>query len=157
MSLPPEVLETYEVLGRIREGGMGAVYKVRHRRLGALRVVKILHAEDRADPDLIARFAREARLGGELSHPNLSQIHDVSEDYTWAVMEYIDGVPLDELLRTDGPLPTGLAVERWPRPGRPGSIPGSKTGSRWRASRSLRLRSSRCRCSSRWIKSNRPR
>jgi serine/threonine protein kinase len=74
-------------------------------------VVKILHSEDRADPDLIARFAREARLGGELSHPNLTQIHDVSEDYTWAVMEYIDGVALDELLRTEGSLPVGLAVE----------------------------------------------
>jgi serine/threonine-protein kinase len=111
MTLPPEVLETYEVLERIREGGMGAVYKVRHRRLGALRVVKILHSEDRADPELIARFAREARLGGELSHPNLAQILDLSEDCTWAVMEYIDGVPLDEMLRTEGPLPVGLAVE----------------------------------------------
>jgi serine/threonine-protein kinase len=111
MTLPHEVLETYENLGRIREGGMGAIYKVRHRRLGALRVVKILHSEDRADPELIARFAREARLGGELSHPNLAQILDLSEDCTWAVMEYIDGVPLDEMLRTEGPLPVGLAVE----------------------------------------------
>ncbi len=111
MSLPPEVQETYEVLGRIREGGMGSVYKVRHRRLGVLRVVKILHSGMRADPDLAERFVREARLGGGLSHPNLAQILDLSADYTWAVMELIDGLPLDERLRREGPLPVALALE----------------------------------------------
>jgi len=111
MTLPPEVLETYEVLGRIGEGGMGAVYKVRHRRLGALRVIKILHPEDRADPELIERFKREAQLGSGLSHPNLAHILDLSEDCTWAVMEYIDGVALDDLLLKEGPQPVGLALE----------------------------------------------
>lgn len=111
MTLPPEVLETYEVLGRIREGGMGAVYKVRHRHLGAIRVVKVLRPEDRADPELIERFKREARLGGGLSHPNLAQILDLSPDFTWAVMEYVDGIALDDLLRKQGPQPVGLALE----------------------------------------------
>jgi serine/threonine-protein kinase len=90
----------YEVLRKLREGGMGAVYLVRHRLLGELRVVKVLRAQLALDSDLRARFLREARMASQLRHPNIAQLYDFSVDEQGnaaIVLEYIDGVTFEDL------------------------------------------------------------
>ncbi|HEX2224188.1 MAG TPA: serine/threonine-protein kinase, partial [Thermoanaerobaculia bacterium] len=104
----------YEVLHKIREGGMGAIYKVRHRLLDEVRVVKVIRSH--ADPEGEAgeRFLREARAAIRLRHPNIANLHDfaIAEDgQAFIVMEFIDGWSLLELLQGYGPPPLPLAVE----------------------------------------------
>lgn len=114
MSLPVDIEEKYEVLGRLGAGGMGEVYKVRHRLLDELRVVKVLRAQVAASVPLRTRFHREARAAIRLRHPHIAQVYDFSIDprgTAFLVMEYIDGLSLKELLDQGPPPCVGAAVE----------------------------------------------
>ncbi|HSS45173.1 MAG TPA: serine/threonine-protein kinase, partial [Thermoanaerobaculia bacterium] len=116
MAQPPGTLieGKYEILGKIREGGMGAIYKVRHRLLDEIRVVKVMRPQVSADEELKRRFIQEAKTATRLKHPNLGTIHDfaLDEDGTaYLVMEFIEGVNFAELLALKGCPETGLALE----------------------------------------------
>lgn len=103
----------YEILERISEGGMGAVYLVRHRLLEEVRVVKTVRPQFAGDETLRARFLREARTAVKLRHPNIAQMYDFTMDEdgnAFIVMEYIEGIGLDELLRRIGVPSLGLAM-----------------------------------------------
>ncbi len=92
----------YEVLKKLREGGMGAIFLVRHRLLDELRVIKVLRSQVAEDADLRERFQREARAAIQLRHPNIAQLYDFSidEDGTaYIILEYIDGITLEEFGR----------------------------------------------------------
>jgi serine/threonine-protein kinase len=89
----------YEVVRKLREGGMGTIYLVRHRLLEELRVIKVLRSQLTSDEDLKQRFLREAKTAILLRHPNIAQLYDFSIDVegnAYIVMEYIDGVTLEE-------------------------------------------------------------
>ncbi len=104
----------YEILEKLREGGMGAIYKVRHRLLDEIRVIKLMRQQLVEDPELKARFLREARLAIKLRHPNIAQLYDftVDDDGTaFIVMEYIDGLTLEDVLSFHGPPPLGFTLE----------------------------------------------
>ncbi len=103
----------YEILAKIREGGMGAVYKVRHQLLDEVRVIKVIRHHLEASPDLADRFRREAQVAIRLRHPNIAQLHDFAVDAdgnAFIVMEFIDGVTLEELGGA-APAPVGLVLE----------------------------------------------
>src|SRR5439155_15767669 len=106
--LAKEIEATYEVLAKMGEGGMGAVYKVRHRFFDEIRVVKVMQAQLEPLPELKERFLGEARRGKQLRHPNLAEVIDfsIAADGTYyIVMEYIEGVTLREVVaRNGGPL-----------------------------------------------------
>ncbi len=102
MDLPglQRIEEHYEVLGKLGEGGMGAIYKVRHRLLGEERVVKVMRAHLSDDEGPRSRFLREALAAVKLRHPNIAQIHDliVDDDGTaFMVIEFIDGRNLKQI------------------------------------------------------------
>lgn len=103
----------YEILAKIKEGGMGAIYKVRHRLLDEIRVVKTLRRELESDAGLRERFIHEARSAIRLRHPNVVQIFDflIESGVGYIVMEYIDGVDLAELIRRGGRLSLPLFLE----------------------------------------------
>lgn len=104
----------YEILEKLREGGMGAIYKVRHRLLDEVRVIKLMRPQFLEDEELKARFLREARLAIKLRHPNIAQLYDftVDEDGTaFIVMEFIDGATLQDLLALHGPPPLDYTLE----------------------------------------------
>jgi serine/threonine protein kinase len=104
----------YEILQKIREGGMGAIYKVRHRLLDEVRVIKMMRPQLDADAEFKARFIREARVAIKLRHPNVAHLYDFTmgdDDVAFIVMEFIDGRTLEELLKAVGPPPLGLAIE----------------------------------------------
>jgi len=115
VSIPLERLEgKYEILEKIKEGGMGAIYKVRHRLLEEVRVIKVIRPQLQKDESLRARFVREARNAIRLRHANIAQLYDFTMDdegNAFIVMEYIEGLTLDELLRRHGPVPLPLALE----------------------------------------------
>ena len=105
MAKPLAQLEgKYEILGRISERGMGAIYRVRHRLLDEVRAVKILRPHLTNDEGLRENFLREARMAIRLRHPNVVQIHDFSIDdhgTGFIVMEHIEGLTLEQICRQD--------------------------------------------------------
>ncbi len=104
----------YEILEKLQEGGMGAVYKVRHRLLDEVRVIKVVRPQFKRDEEVKARFLREARTVIRLRHPNIAQLYDFSidaDENAFIVMEFIDGVTFLELLRRARVLPVPLVLE----------------------------------------------
>ena len=112
--LAKEIEATYEVLSKMGEGGMGAVYKVRHRFFDEIRVIKVMQTRLEGSAELNERFLGEAKRGKQLRHPNLAEVIDFSiaaDGTAYIVMEYIEGVNLRELLlRTAGPLDYKVVV-----------------------------------------------
>src|SRR5262245_50916389 len=86
------LLADFEVLERIGEGGMGAVYKARHKKLDRIVALKVLPPEIGRDPVLAERFRREARATARLAHPGIVQIFDFGEagPYCYLVLEYTE-------------------------------------------------------------------
>ncbi len=115
MVQPGTLLEgKYEILDKIREGGMGSIYRVRHRLLEEVRVVKVMKPSAGADADLRRRFVEEARTATRLKHPNICTIYDFAIDdsgLAYLVMEYIDGPSVADLLRLQGRPALPLALE----------------------------------------------
>ena len=109
---PGEVIGDYEILDRIG-GNMGLVFKARHRLLDKVVVLKLVPADCIADPARLTRFQREMRAMGQLEHPNLVTAADARSVGDWhlVAMELIDGVDLQQLVRTHGPLPVAAACE----------------------------------------------
>ncbi len=76
-------LGSYELLGELGRGGMGVVYRARHRldskarRQGGEVALKLMHAQLAGDAEYRARFEREATLGLDLSHPGIVQVFDL--------------------------------------------------------------------------------
>jgi serine/threonine-protein kinase len=108
--VPPARLgDALELLEEIGRGGMGTVWKARHRMLGRTVAVKFLAPELAADPDFEQRLEREARSLALLSHPGIVAVHDFvrDEDGSYIVMEYVEGPPLSAAL----PLPVEKAVD----------------------------------------------
>jgi serine/threonine-protein kinase len=104
----------YEILEKIKEGGMGTIYKVRHRLLDEVRVVKVMRPQIGADEELKRRFTQEAKTATRLKHPNIGAILDFaldSDGMAYIVMEFIDGVNLAELLRASGPPGVPMTLE----------------------------------------------
>jgi len=90
---------------------MGEVYKATDSRLGRTVAIKVLPEHVASDPELRARFEREARTLSSLSHPHICTIHDVGsqEGTDFLVMEFLEGETLAERLQK-GPLPLAQAL-----------------------------------------------
>ncbi|MEW6358185.1 MAG: protein kinase [Planctomycetota bacterium] len=95
-------LAHYEIISKIGEGGMGAVYQARNLSLNKIVALKVLPPSlQKEDPSFVKRFVREAQSTAQLDHPNVVTVHYVGRegDYHFIEMEYVDGKPLRELLR----------------------------------------------------------
>jgi eukaryotic-like serine/threonine-protein kinase len=84
-------LGPYEVVSPLGAGGMGEVYRAHDTRLGRDVAIKVLPQHLSEDPDLKARFEREARVVSSLNHPHICHLYDVgSQDGTeYLVMELL--------------------------------------------------------------------
>ncbi len=109
----PAELDQYRLLGKIGQGGMGAVYRALHVRLEKVVALKVLPAEWAADPEALARFQREMRAVGRLDHANIVRALDAREvdGVPFLVMDYVEGSDLGRLARQRGPLPVPDACE----------------------------------------------
>ena len=89
-------LGPYEILSPLGAGGMGEVYRAHDARIGRDVAIKVLPPAFSRDPEALARFQREARAVGALSHPNIVSIHDAGthEGVSYVVMEHLEGETL---------------------------------------------------------------
>ncbi len=90
----------------IGQGGMGAVYRARHKELDRHVALKVLTVvED--DPAFDERFAREARAMASLNHANIAAVHDFGKagDFTYLMLEFVDGVNVREMIRSGSTAP----------------------------------------------------
>jgi eukaryotic-like serine/threonine-protein kinase len=102
----------YMIQSRLGRGGMATVYKAHDPSIGRDVAVKFLHASLAEDEDCRARFLREARAAGGLSHPNIVVVHDVGEieGRPYMAMELIDGMTLADLVERNKVVPVRDAV-----------------------------------------------
>lgn len=109
----PRVLGEYELLEPLGQGGMGEVWKARHRRLNRLVAVKLLLVGRRHSPQAVERFLREMKALGQLEHDHVVEASDAGEhDGTiYLVMKLLEGTDLAQLVRESGPLPVAEACE----------------------------------------------
>jgi serine/threonine-protein kinase len=105
-------VEGYDVEAVLGRGGMGVVYRARHRKLNRPVALKMILAGAYASPPNRARFQREAVAVAALRHPNIVQVYDSGEagGRPYFTMELVEGGTLaDRLAGT--PLPTRAAAE----------------------------------------------
>lgn len=100
-------LGKYKVLEKLGSGGMGQVYLCEHMLMRRRVAVKVLPTAKANDEAALQRFYREARAAAALDHPNIVHAYDVDQDESlhFLVMEYVDGISLQELVKRIGPLP----------------------------------------------------
>jgi serine/threonine-protein kinase len=109
---------SYQLMERLGAGGMGEVWRAEHRMLArpaALKLIKpeLLGSDARSRADAIARFTREARATAALTSTNTVSVYDfgVTDDGAfYYVMELLDGLNLDALVRRHGPLEPARAA-----------------------------------------------
>ena len=116
----PERVGRYTLLAPIGSGGLANVYLGRADGIGGFSrqvAVKILHPHLREQRELVEQLIQEARVVGQIHHPNVVQVMDVGEDVpgVFIVMEYVEGEALAWLLKTaresSQPLPRAVALK----------------------------------------------
>jgi serine/threonine protein kinase/DNA-binding response OmpR family regulator len=107
------VIGNYQVLDRLGAGGMGTVYKARHRRMKRVVAIKVLSRSVGQSEKFVQRFQREVEALARLSHPNIVMAHDADEAEVghFLVMEFVNGRDLATAVEERGPLPMAEAVE----------------------------------------------
>ncbi len=102
----PERIGKYEVVGVLGQGGMGVVYRARDPRIGRDVAIKTLTEGFSGEADMLQRFYQEAGHTGNLRHSNIVTVYDFGDEegLPYIVMEFLDGQPLDKMIRERAPL-----------------------------------------------------
>ena len=103
----------FRIVEHLGSGGMGTVYKAEHITLPRIFAIKILRDELSRDEGFIERFRREAIAASRVEHPNVIYITDfgkTDEGEVYLIMEYLQGVGLDQVLAQQGRLAPNRAV-----------------------------------------------
>ncbi|GAA3586563.1 Stk1 family PASTA domain-containing Ser/Thr kinase [Klugiella xanthotipulae] len=105
--------DRYVVRSRIARGGMATVYVATDKRLERRVAVKVMHDHLAEDNAFKRRFDQEARSAARLSHPNVVNVYDQGEDaeLAYLVMEYLPGITLRDLLKSQGSLTADQTLE----------------------------------------------
>jgi serine/threonine-protein kinase len=103
----------YTILTRLGAGGMGTVFKARHRSMKRIVALKMLSRSGSATGDHAQRFQREVETIAQLCHPNIVMAYDAgeAENALYLVMEYVDGCDLATDVAQKGPLSLADAVD----------------------------------------------
>jgi serine/threonine protein kinase len=90
----------YDILDRLGSGGMGTVFKARHRRMRRVVALKVLARQHCEDPMFVNRFQREVQTLAQLTHPNIVAAYDADEAEVghFLVMEFVDGADLSTIV-----------------------------------------------------------
>ena len=109
-----EVLgRTYRIMRVLGEGGMARLYEAEHLRIDARFAVKVIHDDLSRDPDLLARFEREARAAGRIHSEHVVRVVDVlrtQDNRPCLVTELLEGEDLQTLIDRIGKLGAGDAI-----------------------------------------------
>ena len=106
-------LGQYLLVDRLGEGGMGEVFKARHRRMERDVALKVIRKKHLDSTDAIRRFEREIQAAAQLAHENIVMAYDAdkAEDRHFFAMEFVDGSNLTRLVKDKGPLPVVQACD----------------------------------------------
>jgi eukaryotic-like serine/threonine-protein kinase len=119
-SSAPEAMIGREIAGKlvvealVGVGGMGAVYRARHKQLGTTIAVKVLHERFRNDLQFCARFHAEALVISQLDHANVVRINDYGQEpdgLLYLAMDFLGGIELQEVLQREGTLPLPRIID----------------------------------------------
>jgi serine/threonine protein kinase len=105
-------INRFVITEEIGSGGMGAIYLGQHKILKTKAAFKILHSQFLSNREVTLRFRREAEILGKLNHPNIARVYDYIEDSVVGpiiVMEYLEGIDLENIIRKKGHLADGRA------------------------------------------------
>ncbi len=108
---PPQI-HNCDVIGEIGSGGMAIIYKAVQNSLNRPVAIKELKSDFINDPQVIARFLREATALAMLQHQNIVHIYDFAkeDDNFRMIMEYVEGVDLFDLLEEVHRLPSSIGL-----------------------------------------------
>ncbi len=110
--VPQRQVGRYLIRARVGRGGMASVYRAHDPSIGRDVAIKFLHATLAQDEECHARFLREARAAGSLTHTNIAVVHDVGEieGRPFMAMELIEGETLADVLERRKTLPVREAM-----------------------------------------------
>jgi serine/threonine-protein kinase len=109
-------LGSYRLVERLGQGGMGEVWKAKHRLLARPAAVKVIRASHIVDPksdEVVRRFEREAQVTAGLSSPHTVQLYDfgVADDGSfYYVMELLEGLDFERFVQRYGPMPAERVI-----------------------------------------------
>ncbi len=92
----------YRIIKELGKGNMGVVYQAHDPQIDRMIALKVLRPDRMTSEDFVARFLKEARAIGRLSHPQIVTVYDVGEDQgtIYIAMEYLKGEPLNVVLKS---------------------------------------------------------
>ncbi|MGB5547854.1 MAG: serine/threonine-protein kinase, partial [Polyangiales bacterium] len=105
--------QRYRVESLLGEGGMGLVYRVTHTRLNKPLAMKVLRRENTGDPEVLARFRREAESASNIGNQHIIDISDFGEltdGSTYFIMECLDGSDLIDAIDSVDRMPEERAI-----------------------------------------------
>jgi serine/threonine protein kinase len=107
------ILGGYRIIERLGQGGSGAVYLAAHEVMRRQVAIKVLPPAFAREAGVVERFQREAQAVAALDHPNIVRAYDFRQENNiyFLVMEYVEGISLQELMATRGRLPLGQAAD----------------------------------------------
>ena len=110
--MPFKKLGQFELIRRLGQGGMGAVFLASDVRLERLVALKVLTPNLASNPDFVRRFQNEARSAAKLEHQHIVPIYNIDQDqgYHFFVMQYVEGESLAEILRKEHKLDEATAL-----------------------------------------------
>jgi serine/threonine protein kinase len=108
----PQAVGPYDLVEKVAEGGMGSVYRARHRETGEVVAIKIMPAHMANNQVLVRRFEQEFHAAQRLDHPNVVRAIDFGETggVPYLVMEFVEGESLGQKIQRDGPLSEREAI-----------------------------------------------
>jgi len=104
--------ERYEILKRLGEGGMGAVYKARDHELDRMVALKVIRPDLAGHPEVLHRFKQELILARQVTHKNVIRIFDLvtTDGRKFITMDFVDGRDLKTVIVDRGKLPPAEAL-----------------------------------------------
>jgi serine/threonine protein kinase len=110
----PELGDNYEILEKLGQGGMGAVYKVKDLVSNKIFAVKVLNEDLCRDKRNVERFENEIKASMSLSHPNLVTVYKqgtTTSGAPYLLMDFLEGEDLSHFLKREGCIPTERAID----------------------------------------------
>ena len=108
-----QMVGEYQIEAKIGAGGFGTVYRAEQPLIGKQVAVKVLNRSYSSNPQMVSRFVAEARAVNQIRHRNIIDIFSfgvLPDKRQYFVMEYLDGMPFDEYIKSRGRLPIEEAI-----------------------------------------------
>lgn len=102
--------DRYRIVRKLGSGGMGAVYEGEHILIKRRVAIKVLHSQFAQNPEIVARFQREAQAATSIGHPNIVEVTDMGrfpDGTAFMVLEFLEGRDWSWDIKKMGPQPLG--------------------------------------------------